>query len=353
MRRIRRHTRTAEGGRIALRRGRLASAAALIALVPLVLLAMACASQVSEGAATLPPDMETQTIPDVEFSLYLYFRSETPLSVSRERFLPTDAVPPEGAPERVALTKASLAASSFDAFAGSLGFPTNEEAQAAGGLYAHLPPDDPTLTELDGNEVHLIRGDPPWTAAALEGFREESLVTLKEARPQGWSLLTNLPASEDAPPLAAGVMSMNGGLVQNIAARIGVESDGLDTAFGIVRVETVAFGVYGDLPEEMPETGMDAAFFDESDIGLIMVSGVNYPGVAVAFLVRSIAGQLGMETIELGDTNDNARYLRIDEAHLIIKNDGSLVYATLAGSQERAESLMLNAITERGDGRNG
>lgn len=348
--RIRRHTRIAEGGRPALRRRRSPLALAAAALTALVLLATACASQVSEGGATLPPEMETQTIPDVEFSLYLYFHSETPLSVPRGRFLPTDAVPPEGAPERVALTKAALAASSLDAFAGSLGFPTNEEAQAAYGLYGHLPPDDPTLTELDANEVHLIRGDPLWTGKALEGFREESIVTLKEARPQGWSLLTNLPASEDAPPLAAGVMSMNGGLVQSIAARVGVESDGLDTAFGIVQVETVAFGVYGELPEEMPETGMDAAFFAERDIGLIMVSGVNYPGVAVAFLVRSIAGQLGMETIELGDTNDNARYLQIDEAHLIIKNSGSLVYATLAGTQERAETLMLNAVTERGDG---
>lgn len=337
------------GGRKTRRPRPLALAAAPLIAV-LLLLASACASQVSEGDATLPSEMETQTIPDTEFSLYIYFSSETPLIVPRERFLPTDAAAPEGAPERVSLSKAALVASSLDAFAGTLGFPTSEEAQAARSLYAHLPADEPVLTELDETEnaIHLIRGDSLWTAQALEGFREDSLTTLKEARPEGWSLLTNLPSSEDAPPLAAGVMSMDGDLIRGVAARLGVESDGLDTAFGIVQVETVAFGVYGDLPEELPATGMDAAFFDETGIGLTMVSGVNYPGVAVAFLVRSIAGQLGMETIELGETNDNARHLQIDEAHLIIKNKGSLVYATLAGSQTRAETLMLNAMEERG-----
>ena len=348
--RILRHTTAAEGGRPALRRRRFASAAAALALAALALLAMACgAAQVAEGDATLPSEMETQPIPDAEFALYLYFHSETPLNVARERFLPSDAPVPDGAPERVPLSKVSLVVSSLDEFAGTLGFPTDEDAQTAYDLYQRRPAEDPMLTELDENAVHLIRGDSLWAAGALEGFRDESLVTLEEAHPLGWSLLTNLPASEDSPPLAAGVMSMNGGLVQSVAARIGIESGGLDTAFGIVQVQTVAFGVYGDLPEETPPTGMDAAFFDETGLGVVMVSAAAYPGVAVAFLVRSIAGQLGMETIRLGETSDNARHLQVDEAHLIIKNKGSLVYATLAGTQERAESLMLNAMEERGD----
>ena len=324
-------------------------AARAAALAALALLGLACASEVEEGDATLPADMAAQTMPDAEFALYLYFHSETPLSVARERFLPSDAVVPDDAPERIPLSKVALTVSSFDEFAGTLGFPTDEDAQEAHSLYQRRPAEEPLLTELDENAVHLIRGDSLWAAGALESFRDESLVTLKEAHPQGWSLLTNLPASEDAPPLAAGIMSMNGDLIQRVAARIGVESGGLDTAFGIVQVETAAFGVYGDLPEEMPAAGMDAAFFDETGLGVVMVSGANYPGVAVAFLVRSIAGQLGMDTIRLGETGDNARHLQVDEAHLIIKNKGSLVYATLAGTQARAESLMLSAMEERGD----
>lgn len=342
--RIPRHKRIAEGGRLAL---------ASFALAALALLALACgaAAQVAEGDATLPAEMDTQTIPAAEFALYLYFHSETPLNVPRESFLPSDADVPADAPELIPLSKVSLVVSSFDDFAGTLGFPTDEDAQSAYDLYQRRPAEEPILTELDENAVHLIRGDSLWAAGALEGFRDESLVTLSEAHPQGWSLLTNLPASEDSPPLAAGVMSMNGDLVQRIAERIGIESGGggVDTAFGVVQVETVAFGVYGDLPEEMPATGMDAAFFDETGLGVVMVSGSSYPGVAVAFLIRSIAGQLDMDTIRLGETNDNARHLQVDEAHLIIKNKGSLVYATLAGTQERAESLMLNAMEERGD----
>ena len=60
--------------------------------------------------------------------------------------------------------------------------------------------------------------------------------------------------------------------------------------------------------------------------------------------MRSIAGKIGMDTIDLDNTN--ARHLALEDGHLIIKNKGSLIYATVAGTRTRAEELMLRALAE-------
>ena len=61
--------------------------------------------------------------------------------------------------------------------------------------------------------------------------------------------------------------------------------------------------------------------------------------------MSTIAGRLGMETIDLGSTN--ARYLATEHAHVVLKNKGSLIYAALADDRHDAEQLMLRALAER------
>ena len=51
-----------------------------------------------------------------------------------------------------------------------------------------------------------------------------------------------------------------------------------------------------------------------------------------------------METMPLGISN--ARYKQVDDAHLIIKNRGSLIYTTLAATRDRAEALMLRMMED-------
>ena len=73
----------------------------------------------------------------------------------------------------------------------------------------------------------------------------------------------------------------------------------------MVRVDNVAFGIYSKLPESIPEE-IEVDLLDSLDTGVVLVGGAGYAGVAVAFLVRSIAGKIGMDTIALDNTN--ARY---------------------------------------------
>ena len=249
-----------------------------------------------------------------------------------------------GGDDQVSITTVSMVATSLQQFGGILGFATSSDAALAGNLLAQRPVDDPpTTSQVATSSVRIIRGDAEWTTDLSDQYGSAELVSLKERNPQVWNMLTNLPVSEDEPPIAAGFISTDGDIIQEIADNAGIHVTGLDTAFGIVRVDNVAFGIYSDLPESIPEE-IGVEMLDSLDTGVVLVGGAGYAGVAVAFLVRSIAGKVGMETIDLDNTN--ARYLELEDGHLILRNKGSLIYATVAGTRDRAEELMLRALAE-------
>ena len=320
--------------------------ATVLAILSFILLGVACSSEVDEGGGTLPVGIQDDLVPDVEYDLYLYFNPDAPVFVDYQRFLGTDQeeLLTLGGDDKVSLTSVSMVATSLEQFGGILGFATSSEAALVGSLLAQKPVEDPpTTSKAATSTVQIIRGDTEWTEALSTQLESVELVSLKERSPQAWNMLTNLPVSEDEPPIAAGFISTDGNLIQEIADSAGIEVPGLDTAFGIVKVDNVAFGIYSKLPESIPEE-IDVDLLDSLDTGVVLVGGAGYAGVAVAFLVRSIAGKIGMDTIDLDNTN--ARYLELEDGHLIIRNKGSLIYATVAGTRARAEELMLRALAE-------
>lgn len=320
--------------------------ATVFAILSFILLGVACSSEVDEGGGTLPAGIHDDLVPDIEYDLYLYFNPDTPVAVDYKRFLGVDQeeVLTLGDDDEVSLTSVSMVATSLDQFGGILGFATSSDAALAASLLAQKPVEDPpTTSQAATSTVRIIRGDTEWTEALSAQLDSAELVSLRERSPQAWNMLTNLPISEEEPPIAAGFISTDGNLIQEIADSAGIAVPGLDTAFGIVRVNNVAFGIYSKLPESIPEE-IDVELLDSLDTGVVLVGGAGYAGVAVAFLVRSIAGKIGMDTISLENTN--ARYLELDDGHLIIKNKGSLIYATVAGTRPRAEELLLRALAE-------
>ena len=345
----------------------------------------ACSSEVSEGRGTLPPGMQDDLVPDIDYDLYLYFNPGAAVAVAHQRFLSADQeeILALDGDDDVALTSVSMVAASLEQFSGLLTFATSSDALLAGSLLeqsgglltfatssdallaislleqlgglptfatssdaelAANPVEDPlTVAQVASTTVQIVRGDPLWVEEISRQLASAELMALRERSPQAWNMLTNLPASEDDPPIAAGFISTDGNLIQEIADSAGIQVPGLDTAFGMVRVSNVAFGIYSKLPESIPEE-IDVELLDNLDTGVVLVGSAGYAGVAVAFLVRSIAGKIGMDTIGLDNTN--ARYLALEDGHLIIKNKGSLIYATVAGSRPRAEELMLRALAE-------
>ena len=320
--------------------------ATALAILSFILLGVACSSDADEGGGTLPPGIQDDLVPDIEYDLYLYFNPDAPVVVDRQRFLDADQeeVITLGGDDQVSITSVSMVATSLEQFGGILGFATSSDAALAGSLLAQkLVEDPPTVSQVATTTVRIIRGDSEWTTELSNQLGSAELVSLKERSPQVWNMLTNLPVSEDEPPIAAGFISTDGNIIQEIADNAGIHVTGLDTAFGIVRVDNVAFGIYSDLPESIPEE-IGVELLDSLDTGIVLVGAAGYAGVAVAFLVRSIAGKVGMDTIALENTN--ARYLELEDGHLILRNKGSLIYATVAGTRDRAEELMLRALAE-------
>ena len=317
----------------------------ILAIVVLLLFGAACSAEVSEGRGTIPVGMESDLVPDVDYQVYLYFGPEAPVSLDYGRFLTSDQeeIAVLEGDEGVSLASVSIVATSLEQFGGALRFDSDNDAEFVSSLLGQSSVEDPTFIRVGSSVVEIVRGDSIWTEQVVNQLQTAELVSLKETNPLAWNMLTNLPVSEADPPIAAGFISTGGDLLQQIADHAGIRVPGLETAFGMVRVDNVAFGIYSNVPAEIPEN-IDVDFLAELDTGIVLVGGAGYAGVAVAFLVRSIAGKIGMDTVGLGNTN--ARYLKLEDGHLIIKNKGSLIYATLAGTRSRAEDLMLRALAE-------
>ncbi len=317
--------------------------AAAIATAALALLAFACSAEIDEGRGTLPKDMEADLVPNVDYQVYLYFKSDTPVSVDAARFMLSDsgAIIPDVGDGSLPITSVSMVATSLEQFGGFLEFDEPDDAELAFSLLQNQPRETPTLAHVEANRVDLVHGRGEWSGEFARQVEAASMIPLRQSNPRAWNMLTHLPISENDPPLAAGFISADGNLLSHVAAYAGIDMPGLGAAFGMIRVDTLAFGVYGDLPAAIPER-IDVDFLQRHKTGVVMVSQTGYAGLAVSFLLRSIASKTGMETIALGRTN--ARYLELEDGHLILKNKGSLIYAVVAGERQEAEALMLRAL---------
>ena len=315
---------------------------ALLAVSLLALLGVACSSTISEGNATLPVGIESARLPTTELTGYMYFAADPPIGVAAERFLtaPQAAVLDE-TPDSLRLSRATIAiGASIGEYGGTLEFASQEEAQSAWLLYQSNDNGE-FWGRLDSSKVHIVRGQSSWASSVREQIETGRLLGLKERDPESWTLLTNLPASPDRPPLAVGVLTLDGDLIQDLASAEGIRLFGLDIIFGFVRVDSLVFGVYADSPTTVPDT-LDREFLTEAGTSIFFVSNSGYPGFIVSFLLGTVGERVGLKTIDLGDAK--ARYRTLDELHLVVKNRGSLVFMALAGTRSEAERLMLKIV---------
>ena len=325
-----------------------------LVIAAIALLTVACASEVSEGQGTLPADTQANLLPNVDFVGYLYFNPSTSSTVDVRRFLPSggaDVLPPEKSGERGGL-KRDDSDSDRGRYSRNVGNSLSvEDAQRVHELYGEYPEDAAIWSKLDSSTVEVVRGSSEWAQSIRDKLDTttadtSTIITISEKSPQSWALMTNLPTSESDPPVAAGLISPDDKLIEDIETNVGVDLSDLDIAFGNIGAQRLAFAIYGDVPIDISQE-IDFRFLTLHDVGMVIVAQTGYPGFALSFLVKTIAGRIGMETIELGSAN--ARYLETEHAHVVLKNKGSLIYAALADDRRDAEQLMLRALADRPD----
>ncbi len=308
----------------------------------------------------MPAGMEYQLVPDADYSFYMYFASDPAIGLTHARLarlLPSKISDAVSVPlssdadveASVGISRGSVIVSAFGEYASTLEFADEADAQTAFELLQRTSaegssPQNKYLARMGPNSLHLAYGESHWADGVSRQYEAATLIPFPERDPEAWSLLTNLPISEDAAPLAAGIVVMDHDLIDSLTELLAsIDEQQLGKVFGMVRVEKLAFAVYGKPPALIPNE-VGTKFIDEHHATLVMVSSTGYPGIGVAFLLRSIAGELGMETIDLGNTN--ARYAQLDYGHLILKNKGSLVYTVLASDRALAENMMLRALAK-------
>ena len=320
-----------------------------LAVAAIALLGVACASEVSEAEGTLPADTETNLLPDVDFVGYLYFNPSTSSAVDIGRFLPSGGsdVLPADTSESAEVSSATILTSSEGDISASIQFVSVEDAERVHDLYGEYPEEAGIWSKLDSSTVEVVRGSSEWAEIVrdkLDTTTDTSTrITMDEKSPESWALMTNLPVSEGEPPIAAGLIYPDDELIEDIETNVGVDLSDLDIAFGNVGAQKLAFAIYGDVPIDIAQE-IDFRFLTLHDVGMVIVAQTGYPGFALSFLVKTVSGRIGMETIELGSAN--ARYMETEHAHVVLKNKGSLIYAALADERRDAERLMLRALDE-------
>lgn len=320
-----------------------------LVIAAITLLSVACASEVSEAQGTLPADTQTNPLPNVDFVGYLYFNPSTSSTVDIRRFLPSGGsdVLPADTSESAEVSSATILTSTEGDIAASLQFVSLEDAQRVHDLYGQYPEEAAIWSKLDSSTVEVVRGSSEWAKIVREKLDTTSdtstRILMGEKSPESWALMTNVPVSETDPPIAAGLIYPDDKLIEDIETNVGVDLSDLDIAFGNIGAQRLAFAIYGDVPIDIAQE-IDFRFLTFHDVGMVIVAQTGYPGFALSFLVKTIAGRIGMETIELA--NANARYLETEHAHVVLKNKGSLIYAALADDRRDAEQFMLRALAE-------
>ncbi len=309
------------------------------------LVSVGCSAAVAPGTALLPEGIGEARIPDVESNGYLYVSSDSPIKLPLGYL---DAGQIEDAlsgstPQYLEMHSTALVIGpSPGSFGGMLEFASDLDAATAWKHFEPKTQQEETWGIQSSPVLSLAHGDASWLTSVREAIESNQTISLSEYDPAAWGSITSLPENPVSRPIAAGVFKLEPELTSALGDRVGISLEGISDIFGLVRVNTLAFGVYVEGPIVVPEK-IDHDLMHQSDIGILFVSQSNYPGPLVSFLLSVVAGRTEMEIIDLGNTN--ARYRLIEDLHLVIKNKGSAMYAALAGTRENAERLIMSALS--------
>ena len=310
----------------------------------LSLVFIGCSAVLSPGNGQLPEGAETAKVPEVDSGGFIYFNSVRPLTLSDEFFRRGDGLLSSQSDDdmRLSLDASTLVLGEKPGeFSGVLSFVSQQDADAAWMLYQEHADDGNIWGMIMSPDIAIAAGDETWIEANKKAFDSGDLITLKDLDIQSWNLVTNLPESPPTAPVAIGTIVLGPNIIESAGEQAGLVMDGIDEAFGLVRVERIGFALYTDSTLEL-SSRIDRRYIDDSDSSLLLVSHSTYPGPLVSFLLSIIAGRTGMELIEIGNTN--ARYREIDGLHLVIKNRGSFLYAALSTTRAEAVELILSAV---------
>ena len=310
-------------------------------------LSLACSGTYEPGEALLPEGMAQAIVPNIATASYVYVNPGGPIELTIDSFGPSGTEFTPGAQPGSTMSASGVTffvGRSPDGFGGIFDF--YEAADAVNALVAFRLGANPQRSWADGNSnrLRIAAGEPAWVQSVGDASSLSSHVSLSQHPTLPWDLVTNLPSRPPSRPVAAGVASVDGGLAGAVYHSVDLDLTDIDTAFGLLRVDLVGFAIYADEdPLTLPER-LDRRALEENAYGVLMVSRSDFSGVMVAFMLGVVSDRAELETIPIANTN--ARYGTVDGLHMLLKNQGNLVFAALSADRQNAIELILSAIDE-------
>ena len=317
--------------------------AALTLLLLSAMTAIGCSASLVVGNALLPEGIEEAQIPDVRLGGYLCVSADPSISLSTNRFAvggPTTEESPVTVPPFVDLSAATLViGTSTDQIGATLKLASVQDAENAWLLYERSGDRPDTWGKIEVPRVLVVRGAGSRARSARGALEADGLVLLRDRDPVAWATITNLPENPPSRPVAVGMLKMDEMLIESLVGKVGIWLNGMSRAFTFLNVETIGLGLYAD--EQITVSGRTGTnMLKDLGAGVLVIAESGYPGFAVSFMLGVVSVRIGMEMIELGDTEVRSRTK--DDLHLMIANKGKILFSALAGSKEATENLMLN-----------
>lgn len=310
----------------------------LAALICLLSVA-ACASP-PPGEPELPPGFVERGMPDVDINAYVYAAAATPVDVAADAF--------GGAPDarfHVRFLEATARAVGRE-YGVLVAFETPEMASAAADLVRRR--DAGQLLRwvgVTGSQVQFGQAGTGWGEDLQRAWDADIRARVETRYPGAWDTLRLLPSDAPGEPLAAGFVRDAAVLIDEVSATVGLTLEGLDSALSLVRVDTLAFGVYGPTGLAAVPARPTADEAGRLGMGLLAVGRAGYPGAIVGFLLSRYAGLAGLLPMDLNGGRGWQR--RVGDLHLVVVHTGPVVYLALAADPEQARSLLEAALADR------
>ena len=313
----------------------------LLSLVVVVL--VGCEQKIEPGTPLLPPGFDDGYLPDVDLDGYVYVNQQKSLRLSMEWFYGEAIASPsalgtqatsEADVERVTV----MMGPSVDNFGVVVEFSLEEGANTASRL---LQENADVWSSQRDKSLSLVRGEGVWPQSLKEAMDGNRRVALGDRYPKVWELLSILPENPPTPPIAAGFLRIEKSILEAIGTKGNIGLGNASQVIGLMKARNIAFAVYAENPVHIPEK-VDETFFEELRIGAVFVSQSGYPGFIVSTALNFLGGRAGLAKTTIGDTS--VRYMTIQDIHLFVKNQESIIYAALAPDKAQAEALMLSAL---------
>ncbi|MBI4298284.1 MAG: hypothetical protein HY666_00800 [Chloroflexi bacterium] len=311
-----------------------------ITLLFAVLVLGGCQQSAELGDPLLPIGFKESELPDVDLNAYVYAKQEQPWLLSAKQFNSGSEVAPDLPPQINVNHIAMIMGPSLDTFGGIVDFSSEKEASLISQLLQRQ--DRPPWANLSGGKFSFVVGEDEWSQSLKDALTQNRRAHLPQRFPEIWESVSLLPTKPPGRPVAAGFSRLDTPILESVATRAGIELGELTPALGFVKLSHVAFAVYAEHTLPLIER-VDSAFISESLLGAILVGRSEYPGFIVSASLSMLGSRIGLETISLGDTD--AKYLAMNDLHVIMKNKGSLILAAVSTDKAAAEALMKSALS--------